>query len=137
LASKRTGKKQQQLLVSGEVQLQFTLYDASNVTASPQQILQKLGGIIASSPGLGEEDDGLERAESGDADEDDDLDATESPEDPGDPKNVERKRKRLRVARLKKKATDRAYELNGSADVAGVLFLEVTKITDLPPERNG
>ena len=37
---------------------------------------------------------------------------------------------------MKKKAKQRAYEFSGTSDLAGVLFLEVAKITDLPPERN-
>lgn len=48
-----------------------------------------------------------------------------------------KKKKRRRVARIKRKTKQRAYEFSGMSDVAGVLFLEVQKITDLPPERNG
>jgi phosphatidylserine decarboxylase len=39
---------------------------------------------------------------------------------------------------LKKKAKQvSGYEYSSNGDVAGVLFLEIQKITDLPPERNG
>lgn len=49
----------------------------------------------------------------------------------------EKKKKRLRLARLKKKAKEHGYEFSGGSDVAGVLFVEIQKITDLPPEKNG
>jgi phosphatidylserine decarboxylase len=41
------------------------------------------------------------------------------------------------LAKLRRKAKQRAYEFSGKTEVAGVLFLEIQKITDLPPERNG
>jgi phosphatidylserine decarboxylase len=135
LSSKRNGKKKVQ--VSGEVQLQFTLFDPSNPSASHQQILHKFGSIIQSSPGLGDEDDDqLEHVESGELEEDDEPD-TAAEDELDENKKAEKKRKRLHIARLKKKATKRAYELGASGDVAGVLFIEISKITDLPPERNG
>jgi len=49
----------------------------------------------------------------------------------------ERKRRRRRLAKLRRKATQRAYEFSGSSDLHGVLFLEISRITNLPPERNG
>jgi phosphatidylserine decarboxylase len=50
----------------------------------------------------------------------------------------EKRRKKLRLARLKRKAHKlRSYEFSDKTEVAGVLFLEITKVTDLPPEKNG
>lgn len=50
---------------------------------------------------------------------------------------IEKRDKRRRLARLKRKTKAKAYQYSGLSDVAGVLFLEIQKITDLPPERNG
>ena len=49
---------------------------------------------------------------------------------------VEKKKRKLRMKRLRRKTKARAYEFTGGTDVVGIVFLEVTKITDLPPERN-
>ena len=48
----------------------------------------------------------------------------------------EKHKRRLKLARLKKKAKERAYEFSGLSDMAGVLFLEIQRVTDLPPEKN-
>jgi len=52
-------------------------------------------------------------------------------------KMPDRNRRRRRLAKLRRKATQRAYEFSGSSDLHGVLFLEISRITNLPPERNG
>jgi phosphatidylserine decarboxylase len=36
-----------------------------------------------------------------------------------------------------KKDHDSSYRLQGESDVMGVIFLEISRITDLPPEKNG
>ena len=126
---RRTGKKSSH--VSGEILLQFSIFDPIHSSATPQQILNKLGGIVASSsPTLDEDDEDptLDRTDSADFSADEDAAQGDVPE--------EKKKKRLRLARLKKKATMRAYEFGSGSDIAGVLFLEITKITDLPPEKN-
>jgi hypothetical protein len=141
LQSKRNGKKSG--AVTGSVQLQFTLIDPLNSTATPQQILQKFGVICGanSSPDADEaEDERLERIESGEHD-DDDEDQEEITDEADEGKTpevaAEKKKKRLRLARLKKKVKERGYEFSGATDVAGVLFVEIQRITDLPPEKNG
>lgn len=48
----------------------------------------------------------------------------------------EKHKRRLKLARLKKRAKDAAYEFSGLSDLAGVLFLEIQRVSDLPPERN-
>jgi len=152
LASKRSGKKAKH--VTGAVQLQFTLYDPSNSSATPQQILAKLGVICgADSPfldgengqgqgfdgqGQGFDSQGLERTESGDL-EDEEVDESEPVSETGGaetPETAEKKRRKRRIAILRRKAKLRAYEFSNGSDVAGVLFLEIQKIVDLPPERN-
>jgi len=54
-------------------------------------------------------------------------------------KHVERTEKLKRretLTRLKNKTKLRAYQFTGQSRVAGVLFVEISRITDLPPEKN-
>ena len=133
--------------MSGEVQLQFSLVDTSEPSAQPKDILQKLASLINSSVDDDvDEDEDLSRLDSLDNDDDDDeddaeideknpetSDETDNPQKPG---KAEKRRRKLRLKRLKKRATARAYEFTGGTNVTGVIFLEIGKITDLPPERN-
>ncbi|KAK0668965.1 phosphatidylserine decarboxylase-domain-containing protein [Cercophora samala] len=159
LKSKRPGKKTG--VVSGEVQLQFSLLDISNKDATPQQIYEKFAAIAKSAPAV---DSSLTPTPSrtpvlaptkgkvpspapslggrvtDDADEDDDYDyedETPEDEDPTKPETAEKRRRRLRIKGLKRKKRQNPYEfINGGSDVVGIIFLEITKITDLPPESN-
>jgi phosphatidylserine decarboxylase len=51
----------------------------------------------------------------------------------------EKRRRRLRLARLRRKSlAARAYQFSGSGTgVQGIVFMEIVRVTDLPPERNG
>ncbi|KAG9250201.1 putative phosphatidylserine decarboxylase [Emericellopsis atlantica] len=74
-----------------------------------------------------------------DDDDDDDVDDETSDEvdDPSKPDNAEKRRRRLRVKGLRRRKRRGAYAFtNGEQDVVGVLYLEIVKITDLPPESN-
>ncbi|KAI9795987.1 MAG: hypothetical protein M1833_006563 [Piccolia ochrophora] len=124
--------------ISGEVQLQLTLTDPNNLAAGPDQILGKFQSYFAITPS-GEDEEGIGRIEDGEAPEDeDDLgESSDEVEDTGKPESVEGKRRRLRLKRLKRKTKARAYEFTGTgSDVVGIVFLEIRRITDLPPERN-
>ncbi|KAL0263696.1 phosphatidylserine decarboxylase [Diplodia seriata] len=136
LQSRKAGKKKSE--VSGEVLLQFEFIDPTNASATPEQLYQKFLGIAVSTPSADDEDEDLERMDSGELDETEDEDSSDDVADDADKaeKKKEKKRKRLRMRKLRRKAKERAYEFYGSSDVAGVLFLEITKITDLPPEKN-
>ena len=82
----------------------------------------------------------LDRTDSGEIDEDEEADQTEPFADIDESKaqeTVEHKRRRRRMAILKRKVKLKGYEFTNGSDVAGVLFLEIQRITDLPPERNG
>jgi phosphatidylserine decarboxylase len=147
LKSKRKGSKKKGSAISGEVQLQFALADPSNPTALPEDIFQRFAAISAmSSEGDNDEDDDfdkLERQEGNDDDEEEDdeennLETSDETDDPTKPVVVEKeKRKRLlRLKRLKRKTKARAYQFTGGTDVVGIIFLDIGKITDLPPERN-
>jgi len=100
-------------------------------------------GITAADNDVEEDDEDLERSisridslELDDEDDDGESAVDEPPENAKD-ETVEKKRRRLRLARLRKKAKQRAYEFSGLSDLDGVLFLEIGSINDLPPERNG
>lgn len=163
LKGKRGGKKGAR--VSGEVLLQFTLYDAANPDAKDADIAPKYLALINSvpeaessknptptrTPTLAPSRSGnsppppISRAPSDDAgeDEDDDEyeiydDETPEDEDPTKPESAEKRKRRLRIKGLKRKKRENPYEFsNGiSNDVVGLIFLEIVKITDLPPESN-
>ncbi|KAH9885200.1 phosphatidylserine decarboxylase-domain-containing protein [Xylariomycetidae sp. FL2044] len=158
-SKKKPGKKSS--LVSGEIMLQCTLYDPTNIDASDAQILEKLRSLAAAlpeaasrnatptmTPMLGPKSSSspspsLSRnaTEGSQDDEDDDefLDEDETPEDedPSKPENIEKRKRRLRIKGLKRKRRQNPYEFtNGGSDVVGLIFLEIGNITDLPPESN-
>ena len=146
LESRRKGEQKKGAEISGEVQLQFSLADTQDLSARPHEILQKMATLLAMSPedeSDGDEDlAGLDNLDLEDED-DDEIDeknpeTSDETDDPTKPaKAAKEKRKRtLRMKRLKKRAKARAYEFTGGTDVVGIVFLEICKITDLPPERN-
>ncbi|RYO83133.1 hypothetical protein DL766_004468 [Monosporascus sp. MC13-8B] len=157
LKSKKPGRKTS--VVSGEVQLQCTLYDTTNKDATDAQILEKLRSLAASvpesasravtptlTPTLAPVRSPLStsppsgREGSQDDDEDDDMlddDETPEDEDPTMPEAAEKRRRRLRIRGLKRKKRRDPYEFsNGGNDVVGLIFLEICNITDLPPQSN-
>ncbi|CAD6582059.1 MAG: hypothetical protein ASARMPREDX12_000739 [Alectoria sarmentosa] len=148
LESRRKGGKKKGAKISGEVQLQFSVVDTSDPSARPQDVLQKLATLVAISPeDESDGDEDLSRLDSldlEDEDEDEDEIDEKNPEtsdetdDPAKPAKAEKekRRRRLKMKRLKKRAKARAYEFTGGTDVVGIVFLEICKITDLPPERN-
>ena len=148
LESRRKGGKKNGANISGEVQLQFSLVDTSDSSARPQDVLQKLASLVATSPeDESDADEDLSRLDSLDLeDEDDDEDeidgknpeTSDETDDPAKPAKTEKekRKRRLKMKRLKKRAKARAYEFTGGTDVVGIVFLEICKITDLPPERN-
>lgn len=108
--------------------MRFLLVDPSNPGAPAHQILQKFVSLTGGTPDLDDDDD----SKSGE----DDDDASSDVEDPKKEETAEKRKKRRRLKNLKRRATLRSYEFTGSSEVAGVLFLEVVKATDLPPEKN-
>ncbi|KAJ9637786.1 phosphatidylserine decarboxylase [Coniosporium tulheliwenetii] len=135
LKSRKHGKKSSN--VSGEVLLQFSIYDPIHTSATPQQILQKLMGVVTTTPSPEEDEDhDLERVDTGASIDTDDDDNESIVGSDTEGITAEKKKKRMRIKHLKKKAKLRTYEFNGSSDVAGVVFLEIVKITDLPPMKN-
>ncbi|KAE8440679.1 hypothetical protein EG329_006816 [Mollisiaceae sp. DMI_Dod_QoI] len=144
LRSKRPGGKKSSN-VSGEVQLAFTLYDTTAINCPPAAVLEKfrtlagvvdLGEIGTPTKQIGE----LEATgEAGGIDEeylDEDEEPSDETDDPTKPENVEKRRRKIRLRGLRKKKQMNAYEFTGGSEVVGIVFLEIGKITDLPPERN-
>lgn len=161
LKSKRPGKKTG--VVSGEVLLQFSLFDLSNKEATHKQIFDKFAAIAKSVPAvesgsqnptpartpvlapLGKSKPPVSAPGGGSQEENDDdydeyeiyEDETPEEEDPTKPEAIEKRKRRLRIKGLKRKKRDNPYEfVNGGSDVVGIIYLEICNITDLPPESN-
>lgn len=133
-------KKKKDSNVSGEILLKFSLSDPANPTASPSDTYRKFKSLVCA----GEEDDQLDQIPSGDLDEldidrDEDQETSDETDGLTKPEIVEKRRRRLRLARLKRKSlAARAYQFSGSGTgVQGIVFVEIVRVTDLPPERNG
>ncbi|KAK3501504.1 phosphatidylserine decarboxylase-domain-containing protein [Neurospora crassa] len=93
LKSKRTGKKSS--VVSGEVELQLTIVDNSNLEATPRELYDQFISVTKSAPVLDT------------------------------------------ASQVSSTRSKNAYEfVNGDSDTLGIVYLEIGKITDLPPERN-
>ena len=124
--------------MSGEVQLQFTLADPNNPT-SPD-VIQKLNAMVRMTTDEDGDEEGISRVDSQEPDDEDDddgeLETSDETDDPAKPGKAEKRKKRLKLAKLKKKTKARAYEFSGGSDVVGMVFLEISRIVDLPPERN-
>ncbi|KAK5170232.1 phosphatidylserine decarboxylase [Saxophila tyrrhenica] len=153
LESRRAGRrKKKSAEVTGEVLLKFTLFDPVNTAATEQQILQKFSGVVGSG---GDDDDDedddellsrltsreLEDVDEEGSDEEEDKDSPDESDSgiktPGDTVDDKAQRRRdKKIRKLKRKNKLKAYEFSGMSDVAGVLFLEINRITDLPPEKN-
>ncbi|KAL1842640.1 hypothetical protein VTJ49DRAFT_4551 [Mycothermus thermophilus] len=163
LKSKRPGKKTS--VVSGEVQLGFTLVDTTNPNATHEQIFEKFNALVKLGPGAdGSSQDPtpsrtpvlqpteektpspgppLDRraSDNNDNDEEDEYEAyedeTPEDEDANKPEAAEKRRRKLRIRGLKRKKRHNPYEfINSGHDVVGIIFLEIDSITDLPPESN-
>ncbi|KAL4775427.1 phosphatidylserine decarboxylase-domain-containing protein [Aspergillus nidulans var. acristatus] len=136
LKSNRKPGKRKDNNVSGEILLQFSLSDPSNPTASPTEIYTRFKTLVST----GDEDEYFPPVsstileESGDRDEE----TSDETDDPTKPEAVEKRRRRLRLKRLKRKSlAARAYQFSGVGNgVQGIVFMEIVKVTDLPPERN-
>lgn len=143
LRSKRPGGKKSSN-VSGDIQLQFTLFDATNLTATPASNLEKLrqlAGVLD----LGEAGTPTQQisrtptGEEGEEEEgyfDEDEEPSDETDDPTKPENIEKRRRKIRLRGLRKKKQATGYEFSSESEVVGIVFLEIGKITDLPPERN-
>jgi phosphatidylserine decarboxylase len=141
LKSKRPGGKKSSN-VSGEVQLQFTLFDSSNHGATPAQVLEKfraLAGVDISDISVVSTPTRQTNTVGGDEEDeyfDEDEEPSDETDDPTKPETAEKRRRKLRLRGLRKKKQASAYEFGGGSEIVGIVFLEIGKVTDLPPERN-
>ncbi len=110
-----------------------------NPAAPPTDIYHRFKALVSSS----DEDDYFPPVSSSaiveESGERDDEETSDETDDPTKPEVVEKRRKRLRLKRLKRKSlAARAYQFSGVGNgVQGIVFMEIVKVTDLPPERNG
>lgn len=128
--------------MSGEILLQFSLFDPSRPSDAPaDEIYQKFKNATKMDD---EDEDGEDEDEDEDEDEESSVMETEGVptglSDQGEvkkPENVQKHKRKLE--RLKRQSlAARAYQFSGAKDgVAGIVFMEIVKVTDLPPERNG
>ncbi|KAL1952590.1 hypothetical protein VTO42DRAFT_4705 [Malbranchea cinnamomea] len=138
LHSKLRNGRKKHTAVSGQIQLQFSLYDSADPDASPEQIYQRFKAVVRAGDGEPSEETAAtpaelaEAAKDGDTSEETDLQQVKTAD------VAEKQRRRLRLARLRRKSiAARAYEFSGSKDgVSGIVFMEVNRVTDLPPEKN-
>ncbi|RMZ75519.1 hypothetical protein DV738_g5412, partial [Chaetothyriales sp. CBS 135597] len=116
LRSKRTqGKRKAD--VSGEIQMSFSLIDSANPNATTEEIVKKFLKIA-------EDDDDMVHGSTTQADASSKAGA------------ISRKEKKKKLAMLRRKSIAvRAYEFVGSS-IAGMIFMEIVRVTDLPPEKN-
>jgi phosphatidylserine decarboxylase len=127
--------------ISGEIQLQLTLADSSNENATEEQILRKwqlwqANFIQTPSPSSTDCDPmTLGPAEEEGSDYEDEEESP-SPDDESTMADKPPKKGKGKKFNRKKKAKGQPYELNQGSDVIGVIFLEISSITDLPPEKN-
>jgi phosphatidylserine decarboxylase len=144
LKSKRPGGKKSST-VSGEVLLQFTLFDSTELTATPAQVMEKLHAItgeavtppaVTPTRQMSDTSGGTDGPEGYFEEEEEDEEPSDETDDPTKPVNVEKRKRKLRLKGLRKKKQLNAYEFSGESEVVGIVFLEIGKITDLPPERN-
>ena len=154
LEGRRSGrKKKKDSNVTGEVLLNFSLHDSSTPSASSRQIYQKFQTAVSQANGEAGDDDDEEASsqmrthiddvdEGSEDDDDDDFDDEEEDEADGARtpcganEEKTKRRRRMKLKRLRRKKNLRAYQLNEASETAGVLYLEINRITDLPPEKN-
>ncbi|KAM0492072.1 hypothetical protein ACHAP8_010184 [Fusarium lateritium] len=152
LKSKRPGKKTS--VVSGEVQLQFSLFDSANPSATQQEILEKFQALVGTAPagsrnvtpsmtpnlGPGAAPQSAANAQDSPSDDEfdeDDSDSSESESGDDQDQDPTKRKRRLRIRGLKKRRRNNPYAFASNGfDTVGVIYLEVVKITDLPPESN-
>ncbi|KAJ5733676.1 hypothetical protein N7493_002462 [Penicillium malachiteum] len=132
--SNRKRKNKKDSNVSGEILLQFSLSDSANPSASPSDTYRKFKKVVCA----GDEDDVIEIPAAYLDDPDRDEETSDETDDPTKPEVVEKRRRRLRLARLRRKSlAARAYQFSGAGTgVQGIVFMEILKVTDLPPEKN-
>jgi len=121
--------------VSGEIQLTLALVDTANEAATAPEISAQwttfASAFVAqpSAPGSIDEDPLSRDLGSGDDD--------DSSPSPGEDDALAMDKSQAKDKKGKSKGKGHVYQFSSGSDVVGVIFLEISSITDLPPERNG
>lgn len=119
--------------------------DSSNEAATPTEVFEKWVAwqsafVQPPTPNSGD-DDPLSRdpAGGGDgaSDDDEEGESSPSPDEGVAASDKLQKKSKGRKKSKREKLKSHAYQLTGDSDVVGVIFLEISSITDLPPEKNG
>lgn len=114
------------------MQLSFQLLNSSNPTASGDDLITQLSAYYLADdevPANLSRFNSLTVSENANESEDARSNAQDS-------ENEENAGRRARLRRLRRRTKSRAYEFTGGSDVVGILFLDICKLTELPPERN-
>lgn len=124
--------------------MQFTLADPNDPAST--DVVQRLNAMVKMTTEDEDDDDeedvsrlnslGDEEDEDDDEGEDGELETSDETDDPQKPGKVEKRKKKRKLAKLRRRTKTRAYEFSGGSDVLGMVFLEISRIVDLPPERN-
>ncbi|EWC46617.1 hypothetical protein DRE_04104 [Drechslerella stenobrocha 248] len=133
--------------ISGEIRLDLAVVDRTGKQPSLEQILAvfKLSPSVAGTPMLEIENPaglGIDVVTDEDVSDEEDDTADEAIEASGtakqetEEKQKAKKRLKLRTRNMRKKKAVSSYELTSGGDVVGVMFVEITSCTDLPPEKN-
>lgn len=132
---RRYGKKSE--IVSGDVQLQFGLFDSSDINATPDQVMEKFRMFIGSFD-LSEGSSPSERQGRSEIQLTDevDMEPSDDTDDASKSETTEKRKRSSRLIGLRTKKNMSGYELSGGNEVMGIVFLEICRINDLPPERN-
>lgn len=119
------------------------MIDPAQPAASPEEIYKKFRSMIQADEELDRDNDSLlqdpslndENEDEEDLDSEEDTEAGSTIGDANKDSKSQKKKKKLR--RLRRRATIvRGYEFTGDSDISGMIFMEIIKATDLPPERN-
>ncbi|KAH8695010.1 putative phosphatidylserine decarboxylase Psd2 [Talaromyces proteolyticus] len=138
LESRRKRGKKKESVVSGEILLQFTLIDVATPTAPPSDTYRRFKSIVCAADADEDDDTTLAPISWNQEDNDKDEETSDETDDPTKPEVVEKRKRRLRIARLKRKSiAARAYQFSGAPNgTDGIVFIEISRITNLPPEKN-
>lgn len=127
--------------ISGEIELSFALTDSTSALATQEQLLQKWQNWLSAFIGTPSEEENLNR-QLGEANIDLDDEDEESSDGVEDTRHGEGAKvgkatgKEVQKGAKKAKKHHGSYEFYHGSDIVGVVYLEVSKITDLPPEHN-
>ncbi|KAK7204113.1 phosphatidylserine decarboxylase-like protein [Myxozyma melibiosi] len=125
--------KTRKTYVKGSIFVKLALADTTDPTASNDVLLEKWNALLSKTGPAGSisdyESDGLASPNNED-------ESGVSENESARSKSRRQEKRRERRQRLKQRQLMNLYQRGGDSDLAGVVFFEIVKVTDLPPERN-